>query len=429
MVARGSVCIRRVGEGRSGEVRFGRFLANPHVTVEGVIEGWGEQTAVAASGRHVLAIQDTSDINFRTTPKRRRGLGEIGRGSGRGVLIHAMLALDAETDACLGLVGGKVWTRKGRVRVAHAKRTLKNKESRRWLTTAARAKTVLSAAAMVTIVSDRESDIYAAWARVPEEGFHLLTRAMQDRATVEGGGLYAAGNRLPIMDTAAISVRAGEEGRQRQAKLCLRFGRVALKRPRNTVERHLPACVPVSLVEVVETDGPAGVEPIHWRLLTTHEVPDVATAWRIVGWYKARWTIEQLWRLMKKQGLRIEESQIETADRLVKLTAIAAKAAVVTLQLLQARDGQTAEMASVAFDDDEIGALEALNPTREGKTQLQKNPHQPRSLAWAAWIVARLGGWDGYPSSKPPGPITLKRGLEYLYIFTAGRQSRDVCIP
>ncbi|MBO0743121.1 MAG: transposase, partial [Hyphomicrobiaceae bacterium] len=200
-----------------------------------------------------------------------------------------------------------------------------------------------------------------------------------------------------------ITLRPMAERAQRDAKLALRFGSVTLKRPRNTPERGLPDCVPVRLVEVVERDPPAGVEPLHWRLLTTHEVPDRATAWRIVGWYKERWTIEQLWRLMKKQGLCVEESQIETADRLIKLTAIAAKAAVVTLQLLQARGGRGGALASVAFDEDEIDALEVLNTTREGKTQLQKNPHERHSLAWAAWIVGRLGGWDGYPSSKPPG--------------------------
>jgi hypothetical protein len=30
-----------------------------------------EQTALAAASRHVLAIQDTSEINFRTTAERR----------------------------------------------------------------------------------------------------------------------------------------------------------------------------------------------------------------------------------------------------------------------------------------------------------------------------------------------------------------------
>ena len=45
MVARKQICLRRLGGRRSQEVRFGRFLANPRVTVERLIEGWREQTA------------------------------------------------------------------------------------------------------------------------------------------------------------------------------------------------------------------------------------------------------------------------------------------------------------------------------------------------------------------------------------------------
>src|SRR5271157_1690038 len=77
MVARQSTCLRRLSAGdRAWEVGFGRFLANENVTVERLIAGWSEQTASAVAGRHVIAIQDTSDINFRTTAERRRGLGQ-----------------------------------------------------------------------------------------------------------------------------------------------------------------------------------------------------------------------------------------------------------------------------------------------------------------------------------------------------------------
>ena len=71
------------------------------------------QTGLAAAGRHVLAVQDTSEINFTTTPERRRGLGEIGKGSGRGVLLHAMLGVDAETGGILGMDTGWAWPRAG----------------------------------------------------------------------------------------------------------------------------------------------------------------------------------------------------------------------------------------------------------------------------------------------------------------------------
>ena len=120
---RQTICLRRLAAGdRAQEVAFGRFLANENVTVERLIEGWSGQTASAAAGRHVLAIQDTSEINFKTKRGRRRGLGEIGKGSGRGVLVHAMVAVDAGNGSCLGLVGGDVYTRKGRVTSPHAKR-------------------------------------------------------------------------------------------------------------------------------------------------------------------------------------------------------------------------------------------------------------------------------------------------------------------
>ena len=100
--------------------------------------------------------------------ERRRGLGEIGKGVDRGLLLHAMLAVDADTYGCLGLVSGRLWTRPARMqwrrRVDHAKRPLADKESQRWLSTAEAAKSVLAAAASITVVADRESDIYAEWA-------------------------------------------------------------------------------------------------------------------------------------------------------------------------------------------------------------------------------------------------------------------------
>lgn len=428
MVARPSVCVRRLARGRRSQlVGFGRFLANPRVTVDRLIEGWSDQTAVAVKGRHVLAIQDTSEINFRTTPKRRRGLGKIGKGSGRGVLLHAMIGLDANTGTCLGPIAGRIWTRRGVVKTAHQRRRTKNKESHRWIETAERAKTVLTAAAMVTVVADRESDIFAEWATLPGPNFHLITRSMHDRRLTDGIGLYAAADRFEFTTTRRVALPAREGKRQaRLAQLTLRFGKVELARPKNTRDRNLPQSVTLTLVEVVERNPPTGTEVVHWRLLTTHEVADAPAAWQIVDWYKMRWTIEQFWRLLKLQGLKLEDSQLETAERLIKLTAIAVKAAAITLQLLQARDGPSTEPASVAFTDNEIAVLDKLNAEFQGATALQKNPHRKRSLKWAGWIIARLGGWDGYPSSKPPGPITLKHGLEEFHAMVAGWSLRDV---
>ena len=121
VVARQDICLRRLSEGkREQEVGFHRLLANDKVTVERLIEGWSDESRSAVAGRHVLAIQDTTEINFSTTPGHRRGLGKIGKGGGHGLLVYAMVAVDAVNGSCLGLVGGCVYTRKGRVTTPHA---------------------------------------------------------------------------------------------------------------------------------------------------------------------------------------------------------------------------------------------------------------------------------------------------------------------
>ena len=250
---------------------------------------------------------------------------------------------------------------------------------------------------------------------------------MHDRVLADGASMYATAASWPIVDTATIDVVARADRPARQAKLVLRFGRVTLKRPQKA-SSDLPKTVELTLVEVAHVDPPAGVEPLHWYLLTTHDVSDVASAWQIVNWYKKRWIIEQLFRLIKTQGLQLEDSRIETADRLLKLTAIAAKAAVMILQLVQARDGRSAEPASNAFNEEQIKLLAALATKYEGRTALQSNPHPPQSLAWASWIIARLGGWDGYPRTKP-GPITMRHGLQYfLGVAAAWETLKDVRI-
>jgi hypothetical protein len=451
MVARKTVCLRRLGGERRGELRVGRFFANPKVTAAKLVEGWSLRTSAASTGRpstrgrgHVLAIQDTTEIKFPTNAQRRRGLGPVKQGNTYGVAVHAMIAVDATTNACLGLVGGDVWTRPGLITTHHRDRPLSERESRRWPETAEQAKEVLAPAAMVTVVDDREGDIYPKWATeharegsVPQDNFHLLTRAMVDRRLANpqasGATLFAAAAAFPVAGTRNIELPARQPDRaKRTATVEIRFGEVEVCRPRDERDRALAKSVQLRLVEAREINQPDGVEPLHWRLLTTHEVTDATMAWQIVAWYQARWTIEQLFRVMKSQGLQIEDSQLASADRLVKLAAVATKAACVDIQLVQEREGKHGLPASTVFSEPEIETLNALSPTLEGSTERQKNPHPPRSLAHASWVIARLGGWNCY--YKPPGPITMRHGMEYFYAVHRGHQlaaesKRDVRLP
>ncbi|ANK94020.1 MULTISPECIES: IS4 family transposase [Rhizobium] len=251
------------------------------------------------------------------------------------------------------------------------------------------------------------------WARLPDQRFDLLSRVMHDHALIGGSKLRDVVETVRFCDTQTIELRERADRPARQATLCLRFGQATIRRPQNLREEGLPDGVRLSWVEVVEPDAPDGVEPLHWLLLTTHALSSATDAWQIVAWYKQRWMIEQFFRVMKTQGFKIEDSQLQLAPRLEKLVAIAAKAAAIVLQLVQDRSGGDPHPASLAVSPHEINTLAALESRFKGKTKLQSNPHPKASLAWAAWIIAKLGGWNGYASSKPPGPITFFNGLKY----------------
>jgi hypothetical protein len=87
-------------------------------------------------------------------------------------------------------------------------------------------------------------------------------------------------------------------------------------------------------------------------------------------------------------------------------------AAIRVMQLRLAREGNEELPLDAVFTPEEEQCLETIAPKLEGRTEKQKNPHTPKTLAWASWIIARLGGWKGYASQPPPGVITFKRGLD-----------------
>jgi hypothetical protein len=154
-----------------------------------------------------------------------------------------MLAVDAENGSCLGLLGGEVWTRKGRRTVSHDLRDLPDKESQRWIATALAAQPLLAKAAMVTVIGDRESDIFALYANAAEQHFHVIARSMHDRKLEDGIGLYAASETMAVVDQRTIVLPARAQRAERVAVLELRFGTVNLARPQTKFLRHLPkAC-------------------------------------------------------------------------------------------------------------------------------------------------------------------------------------------
>ena len=396
-------------------MQFFRFLHNRAVTAVEMSSHAAAGTALRVTDRDVVAIQDTSELAFGGRRRRAQGFGPVGRGgASRGLLLHPVLALDAGTGALLGLVDIHVWNRTGGPTGPQRLRATKEKESQRWLDGAARAGEVLASASQITVVADRESDIYEEFVSRPPH-VHLIVRAAQNRRieTLAGketsAALFSFADALPEQHRLSLVIPAAPGRKPRAAELALRYSLVVLRKPRNGAAQALPQTVTLTLLDVRETARPVDSAPVHWRLLTTHPITNVAQARRVLDLYRRRWTIEEFFRTLKTAGFDIEETELTDPKAMTNFIAAATIAAVTVMQLVQARDGNTAQHIADAFNPADQPILEAISTRLEGKTLRQKNPHPKGSLAFAAWVIARLGGWDSYYGK--PGPHVMRRGL------------------
>lgn len=410
----GSVRVRALGVDRAGEVRLGRFLHNPRVTPGEMVEAARAHTLTRVAGRQVLVIQDTSSLRDRSNTTR------------RSLHLHAAIAVDAGTGSLLGLTDATFLHRSGGKRASTGTRPFAEKQSRRWLDTTIRAAALVQAgAASVTIVADREGDIYEEFALRPE-AVALVIRAQQNRLLADGTLLSRCLDGVAELGRETIELPAGPGRRARTAIVALRARCVRIKAPKRAhpMPPTVPAEVAVWFVEAREVDPPAQAEPAHWLLLTTHPVPDLAAARRITAIYRQRWTIEQLFRTMKTKGFDIESSQVADGGPFENLATATLIAAVQVLQMVRERDGEAGQPLADAFDPADQPAMAAICASLEGKTARQKNPHPPDSMAWGSWICARLGGWNGYYGK--PGPIVIHNGLLRLKTVLQGWNLRGI---
>lgn len=420
-----TMCLAALADSRAQKRRFNDFLDNEAVTRYEMLLHTGQLTAQRAAGREVLVVADSSELIYTKHRTSKCGFGPMGTETDIGVLLHPLLALDAPTGGIIGLVGAEVVNREPGEVVDRKDREADDKESRRWLAGAETAGDVLAGAAKITMVEDREGDIYDQFARRPNN-VDLLVRARHDRSLTSGQKLFDTCARWSEVRRYVIAVPAKRKGKgqraERTALVAVRFGEVTLRRP-YYADAELPASLTLRVVDVKEIDPPDITQRVRWCLLSTHAVTTAAEAMEVVRLYRLRWTIEQVFRTMKTDGVDVETSQVTTPNSLLKLVTVALITAVRLMQLVIGRDGSTGQkLSDVVAIPAEVPALRAISQSLEGCTDKLKNPHDPDSLAWYAWIAARLGGWSGYTSKgyKPAGPKIIARGLKRLDAMVAG---------
>jgi hypothetical protein len=235
----------------------------------------------------------------------------------------------------------------------------------------------------------------------------LLVRAAHDRALSDGAKLFGHLAAQPAAGQFRVMLAATPGRAAREALLAVRFCSAEVQRPEiRPVLQNLPAQVALSLIEVREIKAPRSVEPVCWRLLTSHRVDSFATARWIAGLYQQRWIIEELFRTLKTRGFDIERVAIAEGP-FEKLAAAALVAAVSVMQLVRDRDGRGKRPLEDVFEPHEFAMIERVSSTLEGKTDKQKNPHL-KDLSPLPPGSAQ-GSADGPAITESPAPSSFSK--------------------
>jgi hypothetical protein len=140
-----------------------------------------------------------------------------------------------------------------------------------------------------------------------------------------------------------------------------------------------------------------------------------------VEWYRCRWFIEEVFKVLKKECFDIEASELESGWAIRKLVIMMLDTIIKLFQMIIAYNTEEGEMpdTEMMFDQNEIECLEKINQRMQGKTQKLSNPFNKIKLSWAFWVLADLG-WKGYVSQRKPGFATLINGLSKFYLLYTG---------
>ena len=394
----------------------------PAVTLEKLVAPHAAQTLAAARREPlVLFVEDTSELDFTAHPQT-RGLGPIGDGKGRGLLLHSTLAVRPDTRQVLGLAHVQVVLRQP-APSKHSHWT-RSPEAQLW-EHSAQAVGGPPAGVSWVHVSDRGSDIFEYMAACRDLGKDFLVRAFHDRVLAAAAvadaeesvrHLLASTRSLPPVPGAGYTVPIpahavkGKKKPAREATVVLAWARITLPAPAQApppLSAHSPLVVWV--LRVWEPAPPPDVEPVEWILLCSVPIQTVAEAYRTVDWYTCRWLCEDYHQCLKT-GCRIEATQLDEGADIGRLLGFATPIAVRLLQLRQTAR-HTPDLPAVAVVDPVL--VETL-------ARRQHLSVATLSLAdfWRA--VARLGGHQGRRRDGPPGWHTLWKGWRYLSDLAEG---------
>lgn len=382
-----------------------RLLNSEHTTHSRLQkEHWNNVVSAASKSRKtVLFIQDKSELDY-SSKKETKGLGPIGNHFGRGIIIQSILAVEYHKKPLkvLGLAHQAAWVR-GEMSYQKTEklsdRYKRSTEADCWTSSLQNIEKPDDLKTQWVSVGDRENDIYKFISFCKKSSWHFVVRGKKNRIIVT-----PSGEKLKLADWARslspqaskqLELRARPKSPSRKVSLSIAWGTIFIKTPKNGFRVSDHEMIKVSCLRVWE-EGPGGLE---WFLVTDLEIRNKEDALEKVGWYEARWLIEEYHKCLKT-GCALEKSQLKTSNELLALLGFLGVIATMLLSIKYLAKQKPSDKAIDHYPRLNLQILSSkFNLSIEDMTchEYWRN-------------IARLGGFMGRKSDRDPGWQTLWRG-------------------
>lgn len=348
----------------------------------------------------VLAIEDTTDLNYQDHPSK-IGIGQLGGiYDCKGISIHSALLVSPQGEP-LGVLGQHIWAPSSSGRQKRARDyTIEEKESYKWLLLLKQIEENFpSSERTVIIVADREADFYE---HLVEDRSNHIGFVIRGNSMVRN--VLVGDESLKVQDLPAefdpqgsleVSITKQKNREARVAKVEVRYGVFTYPPP----GQHKGKSIELTLVHVREVDGPD--DPIEWYLFTSFAVNNFEEAQLVIDIYTKRWMIERFHYILKT-GLRVEKLQIDHFERLANALKMYAIVAWRILHLNYVAKATPDRNANAVFEQVHIEILQTM-------TQ--------KKIKTVADFVVALGALAGFkPTKKQPfaGEKLLWQALSIL---------------
>lgn len=420
------------------------FLESPHGSHEAIAAAMGIASARRSRTlSEVIVPVDASSLSLldkSDDPERDKDFGLIGSGKDGVRGLHIVSAVVLAPDGTPQGVGGMRWWSRGfrpdrSRRATKERRPLEKTELGRWAEVIETTHQTFAREApgvAVWFQLDRGGDSWRLMTWLHDGSYRYTVRARANRHVLALGrrppsarstrrGKHpvepakTALRRQPSLGTMKVMLRSQGDRPAREATLVVRAAALVLAL-RNPCAWQ-PILVPVWGVWVREAGPiPRGAERVEWLLWTNVPVHSLADAARVVGNYVLRWRIEEWHRAWKASGCNSEGMFLHSVEAACRWGTILGAVAARIERLKQLARTHPNDPADKELSVYELRALVVLKRMEARKTEtIEDNPTLARAVRW----MADLGGYDGRPSTRPPGATVIARGMVKVELIAA----------